>query len=147
MKAPYEWHLNNFILGKDIPNAKDIKSGVRGAVASGKRNEDGEIEWEWNYEEDDVSRSNLLDFYVIPEVSKMERIVFPLSYDYQHLDPLPKEEKENPLMVFKEPPFPTIQEWRDLTAKAVRNMRKAEVDYLTIINFLDERKIYTTRST
>lgn len=158
MKAPRDWHEANFTFGKDHPNAKEINSrklvenletgemeeikseaGTRGAVASGKRQPDGSIVWDWNYEEDEVYNKNLLDFYVLPDYSELE---FPKgdTPKYQHLDAMPKEEKENPLMVWADQPEPTKQEWRDLTAKAARNMRTAGESYEFIKSFINGRK-------
>ena len=159
LKAPIKWHLNNFILGKDVPSWKQISStrmvenkitsemdevkavvGNRGAVAAGKRQEDGSIKWYWNYQEKDTRESNLLDFYMIPDVTSGNRDAFTdYTPKYQSFDALPRSENENPLLAWKAEIEPTPAEWQTLTDKAVISMREAEVDESIITNFINKR--------
>ena len=166
LKAPEEWHQNNFILGADAPSYKEIKGvkfvenrdteeiekvktsmGYRGAVASGKRQEDGSIKWDWNYEDEDSVPGKLLDFHVLPDMrTDPEYFYNSRNYvpSYQHLDPMPKDEEDNPLMAWKEVKEPTLEEWKDLTQKAVDRMIEAEESEEFIQNFINERQSKTT---
>ena len=119
LNAPDEWHQANFILAKDRANAKIIstrtleeneegemeeirrEAGVRGAVASGKRQEDGSIIWDWNIDEDgdEVFNKNLLDFHVIPDYKDLKLPEGDLQV--QHMEVMPTDEKTNPLMRWK----------------------------------------------
>ena len=123
LEAPREWHEQNFTLGKDIPSYREINSryleenpetgemqeikevrGFRGAVASGKRQEDGTIEWDWNNEEKDVNQRNLLDFYVLPDsFGSMEDFNKFKAYEPTEQDNeiMPSHEKSNPIMKWK----------------------------------------------
>ena len=118
MTAPIEWHEANFKFAKNAPQAKEIytktlqendetgemdeikfSAGYRGAVASGRRLEDGSIEWDWNYEEEDVSQTNLLDIYVSPDFENLDHPKGELKV--QHMEVMPTDEKTNPLMRWK----------------------------------------------
>lgn len=160
LKAPREWHEANFIMGKDLPDYKEIVAkrevkdvvtgevdeiktpvGFRGAVASGKRQDDGTIIWDWHYEDSDDRRVNLLDFYSIPEMTSLP---FYNSESYvpsrQHMDPMPSEENENPLMVWHEDPKPTHLESEEMIFSAAQRMLDDGVDKLTIENFVNDRR-------
>ena len=124
LKAPREWHEKNFMLGREIPSYREISSlyleeneetgemqeiksvrGFRGAVASGKKLEDGTIEWDWNHEEKDVNTRNLLDFYVIPDsFGTDEEYNKFVAYEpkEQDKDIMPSSEKSNPIMAWKD---------------------------------------------
>ena len=162
LKAPNEWHEANFDLGMNKASAKEIHRnilvenkdsveldevkepvGVRGAVASGQRQKDGSIQWDWNYEEEDVYARNLLDFYVLPEYrTDPEDFYSCMSYSptKQHMDSMPSGEHENPLMAWKEIPEPTPEEREVLDAKAIMNMRKAACDEQQINAFIEKCK-------
>lgn len=97
LEAPIEWHEANIIMGKDVPSIKEIfavrtiedkltgttdevksSAGFRGAIASGQRQEDKTIKWDWNDEEDidgfdGIMRPNLLDFHAIPGNKNLPR--------------------------------------------------------------------------
>ena len=162
LKAPNDWHEDNFKLGMDSASAKDIfkntkvenedtlemedikePAGVRGAVASGKRQDDGTIIWDWNDEEEDVYSRNLLDFYVLPEYkTNFEDFYSCMSYNTtkDHMPTMPNEEYLNPLMVWKDVPTPTPEEREILNAKAVENMREAECEESEITAFIEKCK-------
>ena len=109
MNAPDEYHQSNIKMGKDVSSYFDNGySGVTGAVASGKRQPDGSIKWDWNYEMQDTGRANLLEWYVLPtfsiEASNKYRIDYyghEIDPSIQAMDPMPSKEFLNPLMAWK----------------------------------------------
>lgn len=156
LKAPREWHEANFLLGRDVPSAKEISSkrlvednvtgemdeirseaGTRGAVASGKKQEDDTIEWDWNYEHEDVYQRNLLDFYVLPEPNKKQTEVPYIEdkeYDNENIDDTPLPYKPSQQVTWG------IAEHRDYIARVAMRMRNGNVDYVKIRQFIEDQK-------
>lgn len=160
LKAPHEWHQSTFLLEKDVPSSKEISAtrlvenedgdmdeirtavGNRGAVASGTRQDDGSIIWDWNYEDekDSEKRFNLLDFYVLPDLATMP----PKAQPSADANVFFHNEGNNGPEVMSEKP--SIQnswsyaEHRDYIARVAQRMKK-DLSYERVRTYIDQQKI------